>query len=187
MRLHARALGVVPPSVAAKVKTLNPTCTQLAQRARTLQCGKVARQGSAANKGAVNACKNLRAIAQHQGCVKSTGPNAGTGDLVAAVLNEPWNPLRGVGDLVPGTLNEPYNPFRGMGCASCGGMNEGMGDLSTVWTDLSGGNFSQAWTDLQSYMTTLSPTFGQYIIPVAGIGILALAVMGTKKAKGRRR
>lgn len=182
MRIHSAALGVIPPSVtSAQATPVNYTCAQIAARARQLRCGTAMKAGSGAPASTRQLCATLRNKYRAQSC-------KGTGDLVPAVNKLPWNAFRpGMGDLVSANNLLPYNAFtqKGMGCASCD--QQGMGDLSTVGADISAGNFSQAWTDLQAYMSTLSPTFGPYIIPGAAIGLVALAFMGGNSSKGKRR
>src|ERR1017187_1317902 len=150
MRPHEKSLGVVPPSVVMQATPTDPNCTQIKAAAMAAHCGRAMKGGAPAST--IAACKGIRSCYVNKGCHRAAPimkVPTGMGDLTPGMLLMPYNPI-GLGDLVNGQLLEPYNPF-GLGCAACD--RAGMGDLTAVMTDLSQGNFSQAWTDLNAAAT----------------------------------
>ena len=115
----------------------------------------------------------------------------------------PYNPITGgMGDFVKGRYSLPQNPvvpgLAGMsaGCCgadcSCGPCSGGMGDLTSWWdsavnqvetatTDVTSGNFTAAWTDLNGGSFP-GPGF---LLVVGGLAAISIFAGGMKK-RGRR-
>jgi hypothetical protein len=91
-----------------------------------------------------------------------------------------------LGDLVVGSFTVPQNPLTnpspmqaGMGCSSCGGANfygmNGLGQsFSEVFTDIGAGNWSQAGTDLTSWLEASTMISGIPNWGIVGAGAAAL-------------
>jgi len=95
----------------------------------------------------------------------------------------------GFGDLVHSSPGLPFwASGTGMGCGcggtcGCGGMGALTDDLSSMFTNLTSGNFSVAWTNFTTALT--EPVIGPVQVWMLAAGAIA-ALMVFQKKRGRR-